>query len=77
MCRSSSYRSTLDSVERTTCFTKGEPLGSQEVFEAFDFSLTAEDVLLIEAILGDEQLVRETGKTPGSVALDEETSLEI
>ena len=60
-----------------SCFTKSEALGNKEALEVEDFSITTERVLLVEAVLRDEELIGEAGDPPGALTVGEYTGLQL
>ncbi len=67
----------LDAVQRTSSLTKSEAFGNKEVFEADNFGITTERVLLVEAILRNEKFVGETSDTPSRLTVGKDTRLEL
>ena len=67
----------LDSVQGTSGLTKSEALGDKEVFEVNNLGVTPKGVLLVEAVLSDEELIGETSDTPGRLTVGKDTSLEL
>ena len=67
---------TLDSVVEASGLTQGKALGDEEVLEVNNFSVTTERVLLIEAVLRDEEFIGETGDPPSGLTVGKDTGLE-
>ena len=61
----------------TSCFTEGESLGDKEVFEVNNLGVTPKGVLLVEAVLSDEELIGEAGDTPSRLTVGKDTRLQL
>jgi hypothetical protein len=60
-----------------SCFTERESLGDKEALEIEDFSITTKRVLLVEAVLSDEELIGETGDPPSRLTVGKDTRLQL
>ncbi len=60
-----------------SCFTEGESLGDKEVLEVNNLGVTPKGVLLVEAVLSDEEFIGETGDTPGRLTVGKDTRLQL
>jgi hypothetical protein len=62
-----------ESIERTTTFDRSKTLIEEEILEVGHLCTAAKHVLLTEAVLRDEEGVRETSKRPHAVTTSELT----
>jgi len=60
-----------------SCFTERESLGHKEVLEVNHFGVTSKGVLLVESVLRDEELIRETGNSPSRLTVGKDTRLKL
>ena len=60
-----------------SCFTESKSLRDKEVFEVNNLGVTPKGVLLVEAVLSDEELIGEAGNPPSALTVSKDTRLQL